>query len=373
MVDIPSQPGDEGDDSIHQRRLAWTKEQDAVALKVKILKTDTYIECSVDLDERFCRLRPRIASSTAKYKYPMLFGGLDISYDTNDDKTTTVIAVYVVLDERLKIVYQDVDYCDEIQHVPYIPSFLAFRESPPMERLVAKQRALYPQYTPNVLFVDGNGVFHARRAGLACFVGVNTGLPTIGVAKNLYHLDGLTNEKVKQAIDRSLGDACKSLDGASVNPSMAESLCRGTFSSDESVLFDNLLNFDADASFADCNSQTFTSRKEKIHKLAPHCIGVAVPLLSDSLEKQLASGGHRESIAFALVGHGGNVLLTKQKQRTTTGASNPIFISVGHVMSLKDAVMLSALVSNHRVPEPIRQADLIGRDILRRCKLESTS
>ena len=42
-----------------------------------------------------------------------------------------------------------------------------------------------PDVTPSAILVDGNGVFHPRHAGLACFVGVHNGIPTIGIGKSL--------------------------------------------------------------------------------------------------------------------------------------------------------------------------------------------
>jgi deoxyribonuclease V len=62
---------------------------------------------------------------------------------------------------------------------PYVPGFLSFREVPAM----AAALALLPE-PPDLLVVDGQGLAHPRRLGLACHLGVVTGLPAIGVAKS---------------------------------------------------------------------------------------------------------------------------------------------------------------------------------------------
>jgi len=62
---------------------------------------------------------------------------------------------------------------------PYVPGLLSFREAP---ALIAALACLSRQ--PDLAFVDGQGIAHPRRLGLASHVGVLAGLPTIGVAKS---------------------------------------------------------------------------------------------------------------------------------------------------------------------------------------------
>ena len=64
--------------------------------------------------------------------------------------------------------------------MPYIPGLLSFRELPAVLDALAR----LPQ-VPDLVFVDGQGVAHPRGLGIAAHLGVVTGLPTIGVAKNI--------------------------------------------------------------------------------------------------------------------------------------------------------------------------------------------
>jgi deoxyribonuclease V len=63
--------------------------------------------------------------------------------------------------------------------MPYVPGLLSFRELPlilpALERLTTR---------PNLLLVDGQGVAHPRRLGIAAHLGLITGLPAIGCAKS---------------------------------------------------------------------------------------------------------------------------------------------------------------------------------------------
>ena len=112
-------------------------------------------------------------------------GGLDISFIVGDD--VNACACYVILDASLNIVYKDVKMVQLT--VPYVPGFLAFRESQFLLDLISKQKKETPNFTPDVLIVDGNGILHPRHCGIGCHIGVDSGIPTIGVAKNLHQIE----------------------------------------------------------------------------------------------------------------------------------------------------------------------------------------
>lgn len=62
--------------------------------------------------------------------------------------------------------------------MPYIPGLLSFRELPALAAALAMLSR-----TPDLVMVDGHGIAHPRRLGVAAHFGVATGLPSIGVAK----------------------------------------------------------------------------------------------------------------------------------------------------------------------------------------------
>ncbi|WP_328322381.1 endonuclease V [Kribbella sp. NBC_00382] len=101
--------------------------------------------------------------------------GLDVAYDGDE-----LAAAVVVLDGQS---LAEVDRATVLGRTtfPYVPGLFAFREVPVLLEALGKLSV-----TPDLLVCDGQGLAHPRRFGLACHLGVLTGLPTIGVAKNAF-------------------------------------------------------------------------------------------------------------------------------------------------------------------------------------------
>jgi deoxyribonuclease V len=75
-------------------------------------------------------------------------------------------------------------------YVPYVPSYFCFREGPPLLALIARlAKEALP--LPDVIVVDGHGIAHPRKFGVGCWLGIATGKPTMGAAKEtLLHYEG---------------------------------------------------------------------------------------------------------------------------------------------------------------------------------------
>lgn len=106
---------------------------------------------------------------------PRLIAGVDISI--NKGAETGTGAVVVLNYHGLELVETRV-VTDRVEF-PYIPGFLSFREAPLI--LAACERLTV---TPDLIMVDGQGIAHPRRMGLASHLGLLLNTPTIGCAKS---------------------------------------------------------------------------------------------------------------------------------------------------------------------------------------------
>ncbi|XP_014673945.1 PREDICTED: endonuclease V-like [Priapulus caudatus] len=201
-------------------------------------------------------------------------GGVDISF-VKEDAVNACAALAIVSFPDLELVYSK---CKLVQlDTPYIPGFLAFREVQFHADLVQELKASHPEFFPQVILVDGNGVFHSRGFGLASHLGVLLGIPTVGIGKTLYCVDGI--------------------------------------------------------------------EKNQYH--------------TDQIKRCLLKGGD----TFDIVGISGTKYAVAL--RTCDNSKNPVYVSIGHGVSLATAIRLAVSCCKYRIPEPIRQADILSREQLR--------
>ncbi len=99
--------------------------------------------------------------------------GVDVSY--KDNKAAAAAVLWSVLNQETI----EVSVHTGQPPFPYIPGLLFMREAPLMTAAIKDLSG-----KPDVILVDGHGIAHPRRAGLAVFVGLVLDTPSLGVAKS---------------------------------------------------------------------------------------------------------------------------------------------------------------------------------------------
>ena len=128
---------------------------------------------------------------------PHFIAGVDISAGKAQGMATGAVVVLSYPElavVEVKIVQGRLDF-------PYVPGLLSFRESP---LTLATCESL--SITPDLFLVDGQGIAHPRRFGLASHLGLFLDMPTIGCAKSLlcgsHEVPGIEPGSYTEVIDK---------------------------------------------------------------------------------------------------------------------------------------------------------------------------
>jgi deoxyribonuclease V len=123
-----------------------------------------------ETQRRLCRL----VETTDRLAAIATVAGVDVGFDNSNGLTRAAAVV---------LRFPGLELCEQSlvtlpTRFPYVPGLLSFREVP---AILAALDGL--ERLPDLLICDGQGLAHPRRFGIACHLGVLTGLPAIGVAK----------------------------------------------------------------------------------------------------------------------------------------------------------------------------------------------
>jgi deoxyribonuclease V len=112
----------------------------------------------------------------APLPYPIrTIAGADVSFSRFSDTFHACVVVFSHPD------FTEIDRAFHTMRVtfPYVPGYLSFREVPVLAE--AYQMLVHK---PDVLVMDGHGIAHPRRIGVASHLGLVLDIPTIGCAKS---------------------------------------------------------------------------------------------------------------------------------------------------------------------------------------------
>jgi len=121
-------------------------------------------------------LSQRVVRSRCLFSEPRLVAGCDLAVDRI--RAWGQAAVVVIAIPSMQLV--EMRLAEGPLSWPYVPGYLSFRECPLVLEAFSRLDA-----APDVVLVDGQGIAHPRRLGLASHLGLCLDLPTVGCAKSL--------------------------------------------------------------------------------------------------------------------------------------------------------------------------------------------
>lgn len=104
-----------------------------------------------------------------------LVAGADVSYNRFSDVIFASVLVWRRSDAKAIESHSAI----RETHFPYVPGLLSFREAPALLDAFARLETV-----PDVVMIDGQGIAHPRRLGIASHMGLWLNLPCVGCAKS---------------------------------------------------------------------------------------------------------------------------------------------------------------------------------------------
>jgi len=176
---------------------------------VKVERLHTWQVSTTEALDIQRRLAGQISRSN-EVDTPHFIAGVDIS--TGKAQSMARGAVVVLSYPELRLVEAQV--IEGELGFPYVPGLLSFRESPLILAACEKLAT-----TPDLIMVDGQGIAHPRRMGLASHLGLLLDTPAIGCAKSLlcgrHEMTGEEPGSYAEIIDRgeTIGAALRTKTG----------------------------------------------------------------------------------------------------------------------------------------------------------------
>ncbi len=128
---------------------------------------------SKDIEKLYKSISKQVIVKEIPNFFPENVVGCDVSYRKKAKVSCVVFNV------KKRQVIEEITFEREVFY-QYIPTKFARRELPLIGEAISTVSIPF-----DCIIVDGHGIAHPEKAGLACFVGVLFDLPTIGCAKNL--------------------------------------------------------------------------------------------------------------------------------------------------------------------------------------------
>jgi deoxyribonuclease V len=152
-------------------------QQGEIAAIIVTVKINRLHNWQISTDEALMiqqRLSAQVVRS-GEVEAPRLIAGVDVAVGRAGEMARA--AVVVLNFPELEVV--GVEVAEGCLGLAYIPGLLSFRESPLILNAFEKLTCV-----PDLVMVDGQGIAHPRRLGLACHLGLFLDIATIGCAKS---------------------------------------------------------------------------------------------------------------------------------------------------------------------------------------------